>query len=200
MNNTLKAVALISGMAASLFLCGCGTMPVTYEDPGTTRTLTLNFDLPDVNAVSDAMVDSMLVSSALSHLQSNGDRPIMIVDRIQNRTDQHIDTISITDSIRTRLIQSGKFKFTDKQTRGAQINELEFQNNGPLVNPQKAIAMGQQSGARYMVSGALVSYCSASDKQRVKSYKLTLNLIDLQSGIIEWAEEKPIVKAQRVCR
>jgi uncharacterized protein (TIGR02722 family) len=189
---------IITTLIAALGLTGCASRgAVTYEDPGTTQSLTLGFDLPDVNYVSDTMVDSMLTSPSLYNLNQNGERPILIVDRIQNRTDQHVDTMSITDSIRTRLIRSGKFRFTDKQTRDSQVEELEFQNYGPLVDKEKAIQMGKQYGARYMVTGALVSYNSASTKQRVKSYKLTMNLIDLQTGIIEWADEQPIVKAQR---
>jgi hypothetical protein len=178
------------------FLAGCSTGPVTYEDPGTTQSLTTDFDLPDVNAVADTMVDSMLTSPSTAAITQDGNRPIIMVDRIQNRTDQHLDTISITDSIRTRLIRSGKFRFVDNSTRDAQNEELEYQAFSGRVDPAKAMAYGRQYGAEYMMTGAIVSYSTSSSKRRREAYKFTLNLINLQTGIIEWADEKPILKEQ----
>ena len=167
------------------FIAGCSTGPVTYEDPGTTQSLTTDFDLPDLNAVADSMVDSMLTSPSTAAITKDGNRPIVMVDRIQNRTDQHIDTVSVTDSIRTRLIRSGKFRFVDKSTRDAQNEELEYQEFSGRVDPEKAMAYGRQYGAEYMMTGAIVSYSTSSSKRRREAYKFTLNLINLQTGIIE---------------
>tara|TARA_B100000965_G_scaffold394264_1_gene406196 strand:- start:7 stop:588 length:582 start_codon:yes stop_codon:yes gene_type:complete len=182
-------------ISALLTLAACSTGPVTYQDPGTAQSLTLDFDLPDVNAVADTMVDSMLTSPSTVDI-TKSERPILVVDRIQNRTDQHIDTVSVTDSIRTRLIRSGKFRFVDASTRDAQRAELLYQETGGMTNPDAAIKMGQQLGAEYMVTGAIVSYSTSSSKRRREAYKLTLNMINLKTGIIEWADEKPILKEE----
>lgn len=188
---TLSLLALIA------FVAGCSTGPVTYEDPGTTQSLTTDFDLPDVNAVADTMVDSMLTFPSTAAITKDGNRPIVMVDRIQNHTDQHLDTVSITDSIRTRLIRSGQFRFVDKSTRDALNEELEYQEFSGRVDPAKAMAYGKQTGAEYMMTGAIVSYSTSSSKRRREAYKFTLNLINLQTGIIEWADENLFLKSKQ---
>ena len=180
-----------------LFLTGCNsTNPVIYEDPLAVNTLTTNIDLTDIYMISGSMVDSMLTSPSLIQI-TGSHRPIVIVDRIENRTDQHLDTVSISDSIRTRLIRSGKFRFTDKQSRDAQKDELEFQKDSGMVAQEKSTEMGKQVGAEYMVSGGIVSYVTGNSKQRRKAYKISMNLVNLETGLIEWADEEPIVKTQK---
>lgn len=56
------------------------------------------------------MADSMLASGSVAAIQG---RPIVYVDNIRNKTSEHIDTESITDSITTKMLNSGKFQLVD---------------------------------------------------------------------------------------
>ncbi len=178
-----------------LALSACKTTRVSYDDPAAIEPMSTGFSLSDLYQVSDTMVNSMLTSPVLAGLTGEK-RPILLVDRIQNRTDQHIDTESITDTIRTQLIQSGRFRFTDKTTRDAQAEEMHYQNFGGAVGAEYAIEKGRQLGAQYLLVGSIVSYEERTKDTLRKSYKMTLNLIDLETGIIEWAQEKPLTKVQ----
>lgn len=178
-----------------LALSGCKTTRVSYDDPAAIEPMSTGFSLSDLYQASDTMVNSMLTSPALAGLTGEK-RPVLLVDRIQNRTDQHIDTESITDTIRTQLIQSGRFRFTDKATRDAQAEEIQYQNFSGAVGSQYAVEKGRQLGAEYLLLGSIVSYEERTKDTLRKSYKMTLNLIDLKTGIIEWAQEKPITKVQ----
>lgn len=177
-----------------LLIGGCAQPPVSYEDPGSVNPLTADFGLADLNIIASKMINSLLTSPLIDGITYNFKRPIIVVDRIQNRTDEHIDTESITDTIRTSLIQSAKFRFVDGSTRQEQKSELLYQNNSGMVDSSKAIIMGQQSGAEYLMIGSIVSYQERTSKTLRRSYKFTLNLIDLKSGLIEWAQETPITK------
>lgn len=196
MKHSKPLLALLSCLSL-LAINGCSTTgPVAYEDPASANPLTTDFGLADLNLIADKMIGSMLTSPATEEI-THKKRPILVVDRIQNRTDQHIDTESITDTIRTELIQSGKFRFTDKASRSEQAEELKYQNKSGMVNASAAIAMGRQLGAQYIVVGSIVSYQERTSKTLRKSYKFTMNLINLETGIIEWADEKPITKTQK---
>tara|TARA_B100001248_G_scaffold260540_1_gene249019 strand:- start:38423 stop:39019 length:597 start_codon:yes stop_codon:yes gene_type:complete len=192
----MQYIKILLSSTLLVLLAGCSAGPVVYEDPAGGNPLTTGFTLSDLNQIADKMINSMLTSPAAEEI-THKSRPILVVDRIQNRTDQHIDTESITDTIRTELIQSGKFRFTDKASRASQREELDFQNKSGMVDSSKAIAFGRQLGAQYIVSGSIVSYQERTSKTLRKSYKFTLNLINLETGIIEWADEKPITKTQR---
>lgn len=180
--------------ASLLALTACKTTRVSYDDPAAIEPMSTGFSLSDLYQVSDTMVNSMLTSTVLTELVPQ--RPVLMVERIQNRTDQHIDTESITDTIRTQLIQSGRFRFTDKMTRDAQAEEIHYQNFSGAVGTEYAIQKGRQLGAEYILIGSIVSYEERTKDTLRKSYKMTLNLIDIKTGIIEWAQEKPITKVQ----
>jgi uncharacterized protein (TIGR02722 family) len=154
-----------------------------------------HISLVDVSTMARSMVGSMLSSPALASV-TQVSRPIVLVDRVQNSTDQHFDTQSLTDSIRTQLIQSGRFRFTDKSSREAQKEEIDYQHLGGMIGQDSAVSKGRQLGAQYLLWGRIVSYEERSRDIVRKSYKLTLNLINLDTGIIEWADEKPITKVQ----
>lgn len=184
---------LILGLSL-IGLTACKTTRVSYDDPAAIEAMTTGFSLSDLYQVSDTMVNAMLSSPVLAELVPQ--RPVLMVERIQNRTDQHIDTESITDTIRTQLIQSGRFRFTDKMTRDEQAQEIHYQNVSGAVGTEHAIQKGRQVGAEYILIGSIVSYEERTKNTLRKSYKMTLNLIDLKTGIIEWAQEKPITKVQ----
>lgn len=121
---------------------------------------------------------------------------MIFVDRIKNKTTEHIDTESVTDTIQTKLVKSGKFRFVD-MTAVRQVQEqLDFQTDSGMVNPATAVKIGQQIGAEYMLYGNMSSITKQSGSTRDVYYKFTLKLQHLQSGIVEWQDEKEIRKTK----
>ncbi|SHI26140.1 penicillin-binding protein activator LpoB [Ferrimonas marina] len=186
--NTLFAIAL------ALVLAGCQSK-VEYRDATEIETVDVSFGSSDLQAVAGKMVDSMLTTPHVAALTAN-DRPIVFVDRVTNKTSEHIDTESITDSIRTQLIRSGKFRFIDMTQVDAVRKQLDYQNNAGLVDPSKAIQFGRQVGAQYMLYGNLSSIVKQNGSTKDVYYKMTMNLMDLESGLLEWADEKELRKQQ----
>ena len=141
------------------------------------------------------MTDSLLLSPVVGTLTANT-RPILFVESIKNKTSEHIDTESITDSVSTKLLRSGKFRFVDMARVAAVREQLDFQQNSGLVDTSKAIAIGQQVGAQYMLYGNLSSIVKSNKDKSDVYYKFTLRLMDLKSGLVEWADETEIRKTK----
>ena len=141
------------------------------------------------------MTDSLLLSPVVGTLTANT-RPILFVESIKNKTSEHIDTESITDTISTKLLRSGKFRFVDMSRVNAAREQMDFQQNSGMVDTSKAIAFGQQVGAQYMLYGNLSSIVKSNKDQSDVYYKFTLRLMDLQSGLVEWADETEIRKTK----
>ena len=135
------------------------------------------------------MVDSMLVDDVLQEISVAGP-PLLVVDKVKNKTMQHIDTESVTDSIRTKLIRSRKFSFQDRTTEGALNEELAYQQ-GAATAP---VAAGQQDAPQYMLTANLSEIVQEEGRLKDVYYKFTMNLRDLKSGRILWADEKEIRK------
>ncbi|AAF95042.1 TPA: penicillin-binding protein activator LpoB [Vibrio cholerae] len=187
-----KSVIALLGLA--VILGGCSNK-VSYGDAQAVETVNVDFGSTDLQKIAAEMVDSMMMSGSVSAITRDG-RPIVFVERIKNKTSEHIDTESITDTISTKMLNSGKFRFVDMDRVEAVRDQLNFQNNDELVNQSTAIQFGKMVGAQYMLYGNLSSIVKNAGSDKDVYYKMTMRLMDLQTGLIEWADETEIRKQQ----
>lgn len=165
---------------------------VEYADPTAVETLTIDFGSTDLQQIAQKLVDDMLVFPPV--VQATAERrPTIFVDRIKNKTMEHIDTESITDSIMTKLVQSGKFRYVPRDKIEEVLQEQEFQKSG-LVDAENAVRMGKLLGAEYMLYGNFSSIDKRTSRSRDLYYKFTLHLMNVETGVVEWMGEKEIRK------
>lgn len=186
----LSASFLTLGILA---LTSCSTK-TTYEDSGEVETVTTGFGSTDLQQISITMVDSMLTADSVVSILQKTDRPVLFIDGVKNKTSEHIDTESITDTISTKLINSGKFRFVDMTKIESVRKQYEYQKESGLVDQDTAVTVGKQIGADYMLYGNISSIVKRNSKTKDVYIKFTLKLMDIQSGIIEWQGEKEIRK------
>ena len=195
MKDVIKtASGLALGGMLVLGLAGCASK-VKYGDAAEVETTTAEFGSTDLQQMAEKMVDSMLSFPPIVEVTANS-RPVAFVDRIKNKTTEHIDTESITDTISTRLLRSGKFRFVDMTKVETVREQMDFQTDSGMVNPATAVKIGKQIGAQYMLYGNLSSIVKSDGSTKDVYYKLTLRLIHLETGIIEWSDEKEIRKTR----
>ncbi|MBA6233944.1 MULTISPECIES: penicillin-binding protein activator LpoB [unclassified Colwellia] len=188
-------IATTVGLAITM-VAGCAQKSVVrYGDATAVETTDINFGSTDLQKVAGDMTDSLLLSPVVGTLTQNK-RPIMFVERIKNKTSEHIDTESITDSISTKLLRSGKFRFVDMGRVEAAREQIKFQQGGGMVDTSKAVQFGKQIGAEYMLYGNLSSIVKSNKDKSDVYYKFTLRLMDLESGLVEWADETEIRKTK----
>jgi len=179
----------------ALLACGlaaCSSRPdVRYRDPGAVETLTIDFGGTDLQRIASDMTDSVLKSP----LFAGPDRPVILVGKVENRTSEHIDTVNITDSIRTAINRSGKARIAADAAGRAQIGEqIDYQRTG-AVSPETMKEFGRQIGADFVLYGRFTSIAKKAGNEKDVYYKFTLNLVDVETGIQEWADEVDFAKA-----
>ncbi|MDW6003677.1 penicillin-binding protein activator LpoB [Vibrio mangrovi] len=187
-----KSIILVLGLAA--LMGGCANQ-VSYGDAQAVETKTVDFGSTDLQKIAADMVDSMMMSGSVAAITRNS-RPVVFVESIKNKTSEHIDTESITDTISTKMLNSGKFRFVDMARVDAVKKQLDFQNNDALVDKSSSIQFGKMVGAQYMLYGNLASIVKDTGSDKDVYYKMTMRLMDLRSGLIEWADETEIRKEQ----
>ncbi|MBA6399132.1 penicillin-binding protein activator LpoB [Colwellia sp. BRX10-4] len=188
-------IATTVGLAITL-VAGCAQKSVVrYGDATAVETTDINFGSTDLQKVAGEITDSLLLSPVVGTLTQNK-RPIMFVERLKNKTSEHIDTESITDSISTKLLRSGKFRFVDMARVEAAREQIKFQQDSGMVDTNKAVQFGKQVGAEYMLYGNLSSIVKSNKDKSDVYYKFTLRLMDLESGLVEWADETEIRKTK----
>lgn len=196
MKQTMKVVgSIFLAGVLSVSVTGCAGKKVKYGDAGAVETTTTDFGSTDLQQMAEKMVDSLLTFPPIVEYTAKR-RPVIFVDKIKNKTSEHIDTESITDTVSSRLLRSGKFRFVDMTKVAAVKEQLDYQSESGMVNPAKATAMGKQIGAEFMLYGNLSSIVKRNSDTKDVYYKFTMKLMNLETGILEWSDEKEIRKTK----
>lgn len=185
------AVALLLSVG---FLGGCGGPKAftkgEYDDPTRVELLDDKYNEADMQQMADTVIRAMVACSYVSNAKKP---PVVIVERVQNRTEEHIDTVSLTDKIRTALIKTGKVRFVNKKERTTLDEEYDYNAGGNVSGPTQK-KRGNQIGADYILSGAIATNVQQVGGDKFIYYKLTMNLTNLETSTIDCTEEHEIRK------
>ena len=189
----MQKLILILSLSLMFFSC---SPKVLYDDPRKVETLTINFSSTDLQIISQAMVDSLLQSV----ITNNDNKPIIVIEEVKNKTAEYIDTSIITDSIRAKLSNSGLVQFgVNIDELDGQISEIDRQQN-EYYDENLSVEKGKLAGADYRLAGSLISIDKLKKKlfktKKDKFYKLSLQLWNIKTGVMVWADEKDIRKTE----
>ncbi len=191
----MKVCKLMTIIMTALMIVACSSGPkISYGDATAVETTTIGFGSTDLQTIAAKMVDDLISFPPIVEMTSQR-RPVVFVDKIKNKTTEHIDTESITDTVQTKLLQSGKFRFVDMTAVKAIQEQMQFQMDSGMVDPAKAVAFGKQTGAEFMLYGNMSSIVKRNSNAQDVYYKFTMKLVNLETGIMEWAGEKEIRKS-----
>lgn len=176
------------------FVTACGSSQFTqgeYDDVAEDRLLDDKFNESDMRRIADSMIESLTNSPMVKESKK---RPVVLVTLVKNRSQEHIDMKSLTDKIRVALVKSGKFRFTEKEARGELAEELDYQTQSGYVDPSTARKTGKQIGADFFLTGEISDRVQEVGRKKYVYYKATFNLVNIQTGIMDWTDEKEIRK------
>lgn len=175
---------------------GCGPKAFTkgeYDDPTRVELLDDKFNESDMQQMADTVIKAMV---ACNYVANSPKPPVVMVEKVSNRTEEHIDTVSMTDKIRTALIKSGKVRFVNKEERGTLNDEYDY-NAAGNVSGQSAKKRGKQIGADYILSGNLATNVQQVGNDKFIYYKLTVNLTNTETSTIDCTEDRELRKKYR---
>jgi uncharacterized protein (TIGR02722 family) len=187
-------ILVISIVTISSITSGCGGNKAftkgEYDDPTRVELLDDKFNESDMQQMADEVIKAMV---ACPYVAKAAKPPVVIVKRVQNRTQEHIDTVSMTDMIRTALIKSGKVRFVNGEERDTVDEEYQYHASGAVSGPTQK-AKGKQIGADYILSGALATNIQEVGSDKLIYYKLTMNMTNMDTTTIDCTEEKQVRK------
>ncbi|MDP6520873.1 MAG: penicillin-binding protein activator LpoB [Planctomycetota bacterium] len=193
-----------------LMIMAVGCSSTRYGNPEDQETVNASYGRTDLQSFSDAMVSSLAEAPSLSYLGGPGKgddlRVIVYMGDIRNLTTEHLDTGGISDSIRTSLVKSGRFRFVAGDQGQDEIgDQVRFQQGSGRVDPAQAKAFGKQLGADVIVYGSLRSITKKKGrslenlgiKTKDVFYQFTLNCENITTGEIIWSEQQDVTKTQK---
>lgn len=196
----MKSIRVIAGTLAVVSLSGCAmfraqtsTVDVDGADPMNER-----FGFTDLRQITESFANELAQAPLITN---HAEPPILMIAGVQNRTSEYMDTKNLTDRLRTLMFQAGTVQFVNEARREDLLREQGYQ--AAQATPETQVAIGQQLGARYMLSGSLTEMADRSPRQvRVSKtvrryYKLTLEVTDLETGLLAWTAEREFARAAR---
>ncbi|MBK9293859.1 MAG: penicillin-binding protein activator LpoB [Oligoflexia bacterium] len=192
MKNFLLLISLVFTASA---LTSCGPTAFTkgdYDNPENENLLNDLWSETDMQNMVKKLVASLNQSRPITKAQKP---PVVMVTKLENKTEEHIDTQSIMDMVKVELGRSGNVQFVDKEARGDVADEYDYQSDEKgMMDKSTAKKKGKQIGADYILNGRLDQIVQSVGKNKTVYYKLTLYLTNLSSNISEWQDYDQIRK------
>ena len=166
-----------------------------YSDPQKVEIIDDKWNETDARKTSELMITSALGRPWYENFKKShgGKQPIVIVQDIENRSDEHIDTKALTEFMESELVNSGKVRFVEKGRRQQILDELAFHNSGAVAANSKK-KTGNMTGADFMLAGAISSQVHTQEGIKTVSYQTQMKLINIETSEIQWTDKHEIKK------
>ena len=186
------SVLLVLGLAAGVAAC---KPTVTREDPNSVKDLSGKWNDTDSRKVSQEMIQDVLSQQWLSKFNAkHSQMPTVIVGTVRNLSHEHINTRTFVADIRRALINSGEVGFVaSSEERGEIRSERKDQDLHASEETRKA--MGNETGADFMLKGTINTIIDAIEGEQVRFYQIDITLIDLSTNRMVWAGQQKIKKS-----
>lgn len=185
--------SLIAVLGTTLVLAACGTS-VTRMDAGETKDVSGHWNDTDSRLVAEEMISDCLARPWYAKAQADlGKNPTVIVGTVKNQSSEHIATDTFVEDLQRSLINSGKVEFVaSKGERGDVRDERADQDTHSSEATRNA--NGQETGANFMLSGAINSIVDQEGGKAVVFFQTNLKMLNMTTHQIVWNGQKKIKK------
>ncbi len=185
---------MVLALAILLVGCAAGGKSVERIDPDSQTDLSGRWNDTDARLVAEEMISDCLSRPWLTEFAAqHGRKPVVTVGRIRNRTTEHIDMEVFTKDFERELINSGQIKFVGTLEERQDIRE-EREDQSQYASPETIKQMREETGADYVLLGAVKSVEDREGGDQVVFYQTDLELINVETNEKAWIGSKEIKK------
>jgi len=190
----LMTYTLVAGLS-TLLLSACSGTQVSRVDSSQEIALTDKWNDKDSQLVSEEMIQDMLTFPWLRDFmrKNNGEKPTVIIQRVRNKSHEHISAETFLNDLKRAIIRSGDAQFV---AGGAERSDVRDERADQEINAADAKQMGNEQAADFALSGSINSFVDQLDGTRVTTYQVDLKLINMESNIEVWNGQKKLKKLQ----
>lgn len=196
MRHFLARGALILGAGVLLAGCGGSSMQVQRLAADDSVDVSGKWNDTDSRLVSEEMIGDCLSNPWIEEFMAgaNGQRPVVVVGKVVNKTDEHIQPEVFVKDLERAFLKSGRVRVvTNQQFRDQLAREQSYQASG-VVDPRTAAGIGRQVGANYLVFGTINAIKDRWEGREVVFYQTNLELHNVETSEVVWIGDKKIKK------
>lgn len=194
----MKINFLILGtLALCLGFAACSQRTVQRINPNETTDLSGRWNDADNRIVAQDMISQCIDRNWRNEFEAlNNKKPVIIVGMMKNNTSEFIDPIAIVKEIEAAFINSGKVRVVaTADERKALRDEREDQQI--FSSPETRKKWGKEKGADFMLNGVFYSVTDQAGRERIVSYQIDFELLDIETNEKVWMGQSKIKKQIR---
>ncbi|OYY92976.1 MAG: penicillin-binding protein activator LpoB [Hydrogenophilales bacterium 28-61-23] len=192
MSKKYHVLVLVAALSAA-GLTGCATQ-VKRVGVEEVKDLSGAWNDTDSRLVSEEMIRDSLSGGWLKrHLKNSKNEPVVIVGSIRNLSHEHINTRTFVNDLERAFVNSGDVRVvaSKNEREGLRGERLDMDTN---VREETRKAMGQETGADYMLMGSINTIIDAAGREQVRFYQVDLTLVSLANNEKVWTGQKKLKK------
>ncbi|MES2614954.1 MAG: penicillin-binding protein activator LpoB [Bdellovibrionota bacterium] len=201
MKNNFKLALLFAPLivGAALALSSCSSsVQGDYGDPNQAQILDDKWNPTDATLTVSKMVKDMDTAAWIVNWREDAhkkptDRPFVLVDDMENRTSEIIDTKALFEDLRSQILNDGKVRFIDGALRQKILGEYKYQQSGTVAK-KEVKGPGNQHGTDFFLSGAISSINSQQGGKSSVQYQIEMKLTNISTGELVWSGIEKIRK------
>lgn len=189
----IKFHAISSLILLTFIIAGC-SRSVTRVSPDQQIDLSGRWNDTDSKLVAQEMIRDVLNRPWKSNFQSaNSRKPVVIVGIVSNKSSEHIESETFIKDVEREFINSGMVRVVQNAEFREKLRE-ERADQGEFASPETQAKWGRELGADFMMFGVITSITDSYKKEKVVSYKVNLELANLETNEKVWIGDKEIKK------
>lgn len=168
---------------------------VTRIDPSEQVDISGRWNNTDSRLAAEELTQQILGERWVNDHQKNhnGERPVVIVGFITNKSHEHIDAETFMKDIEQSFIRSQKVRLVQGGQKREELRaeRADQQSNATQSSMKK---FGMEQGADYILQGSINSIVDSHKRQKVVYYQINLELSNIETNEIVWIGDKKIAK------
>lgn len=152
-------------------------------------------DLAKLFAENEKSLFSSGLMRDLKRGADDGGRKRLAIFRLKNDTSEHIDDQldTLLSKFETKLVNQRIVQVISHERQAALLAEIKLQQSAAF-DPNKSAQLGRQLGAQYFLTGKIKAADEKSAEERRVQYFLFMQIIDVETGAVEWQNEAELTK------
>ncbi|MFX3625965.1 MAG: penicillin-binding protein activator LpoB [bacterium] len=190
-----KALIVAPAIALMLITSACSQRKVTRLDSKQQTDISGRWNDTDSKMVADEMITDVLERPWRKEFtEKMGRKPVIIVGRIRNNTTEpDIQPETFIKDIEKEFINTNTVTVVQSK-EGRDDLRAEREDQQTFATEESRKKWGKEKGADFMLNGVINSNIDEYKRDRVVTYKINLELVDLESNIKVWIGDKEIKK------
>lgn len=188
-----KSVFIILTVAALTF-AGCNSTNVERVSASSETDISGYWNDTDVRIVAEDLIDQCISARWYSdYIKLNKRKPVVILGRFRNNSDEHLDASIILKKFEMSLIKTGKVSFVASSSERKSVRrERDDQQINSSLETAKNI--GNETAADYMLQGEIKTIVDSNGKKTARVYYVSAELVDIETNEKVWLGENASVK------